>query len=158
MASDSKTRSELPIYFYSHFILILPVSQGKSNTGKNFYKRKILIYAAQDGRTMNVAWERLIRFISTDGLVLWGEPILPNADFDLGTTTADTRLRAKVVGGNDIYDTTGATKVTEEVVTVEKLLGPLESGDVPILRCVGLNYKAHSSWLICPPVPQPPNC
>ncbi|KAH8751611.1 hypothetical protein F5883DRAFT_651767 [Diaporthe sp. PMI_573] len=92
---------------------------------------------------MNVAWERLIRFISTDGLVLWGEPILPNADFDLGTTTVDTRLRAKVVGGNDIYDTTGATKVTEEVVTVEKLLGPLESGDVPILRCVGLNYKAH---------------
>lgn len=93
---------------------------------------------------MNVAWERLIRFISTDGFVLWGEPILPNADFDLGNTTADTRLRAKVVHGNDIYDTTGATMVSEEVVTVKELLGPLEPGDVPILRCVGLNYKSHS--------------
>lgn len=100
---------------------------------------------------MNVAWERLIRFISTDGLVLWGEPILPNADFDLGNTTAETRLRAKVVRGNDIYDTTGATKVTKEVVTVKELLGPLEPQDVPMLRCVGLNYRAHSSWLMEPP-------
>lgn len=100
---------------------------------------------------MNVAWDRLIRFTSTDGRVLWGEPILPNAEFDLGTTTAGTRLQAKVVCGNDIYDTTGATKVTEEVVTVKDLLGPLKSDDVPILRCVGLNYKTHSSWLMGTP-------
>lgn len=105
---------------------------------------------------MNVAWERLIRFISTDDLVLWGEPILPHAEFDLGTTTAETCLQAKVLRGNDIYDTTGATQVTEEVVTVRELLGPLTSGDVPILRCVGLNYKTHSSWLICPSLPSKP--
>jgi hypothetical protein len=65
-------------------------------------------------------------------------------DFDLGSTTAETRLKAKVIAGNDPYDTTGATKVTDEVVTVKQLLGPLAQEDVPILRCVGLNYTKHS--------------
>jgi hypothetical protein len=43
-----------------------------------------------------------------------------------------------------IYDTTGSTRITEEVVTVKQLLGPLAQADVPILRCVGLNYAKHS--------------
>ncbi len=93
---------------------------------------------------MKVVWERLIRFVAMDGRVLRGEPILPSPDFDLGSTTAETRLKAKVIAGNDPYDTTGATKVTDEVVTVKQLLGPLAQEDVPILRCVGLNYTKHS--------------
>lgn len=92
---------------------------------------------------MSVAWERLIRFVAEDGRVLRGEPILPDADFDLGTTTEDTKLEAKIIEGDDIYDTTGKTLVTDEVVTVKKLLGPLAQADVPILRCVGLNYQKH---------------
>jgi hypothetical protein len=48
--------------------------------------------------------------------------------------------------GSNIYDETGATRVTDEVVTVHKLLGPLTKEDVPILRCVGLNYKTHSKY------------
>ncbi|KAF9895307.1 hypothetical protein FE257_000211 [Aspergillus nanangensis] len=90
-----------------------------------------------------IPWERLIRFVATDGRILHGEPVLPSSDFDLGTTTTETMLQAKVISGSDIYDTTGATKVTDEVVTVEKLLGPLKQEDVPILRCVGLNYMTH---------------
>lgn len=93
---------------------------------------------------MRVAWERLIRFVASDGRVLHGEPILPSADFDLGSTTADTGLKAKVISGQDLYDTTGATVVTNEVVTVKTLLGPLAQEDVPIIRCVGLNYAKHS--------------
>lgn len=92
---------------------------------------------------MPVAWERLIRFVTEDGRVLRGEPILPSPDFDLGTTTEETKLQAKVIQGEDIYDTTGKTVVTDEVVTVKKLLGPLAQSDVPILRCVGLNYAKH---------------
>jgi hypothetical protein len=92
---------------------------------------------------MKVAWERLIRFEATDGRTLFGEPLLPSPDFDLGDTTEETGLKARVVEG-DIYDTTGVTKVTEEVVAVKKLLGPLSPSDVPILRCVGLNYAKHS--------------
>ena len=41
---------------------------------------------------------------------------------------------------------TGKTKVTDEIATVKELLGPLAQEDVPILRCVGLNYAKHSMW------------
>lgn len=92
---------------------------------------------------MRTAWQRLIRFVATDGRTLYGEPILPSPDFDLGNTTAGTGLKAKVIAGTDLFDTTGATKVSEEVVTVQKLLGPLAQEDVPIVRCIGLNYKTH---------------
>ncbi|CAK7198348.1 hypothetical protein SEUCBS139899_001009 [Sporothrix eucalyptigena] len=68
---------------------------------------------------------------------------MPSPGFDLGTTTSETNLQAKVLSGSDLYDTTGNTIVTEEVVAVQKLLGPLAQSDVPILRCVGLNYAKH---------------
>ncbi|KAM0328992.1 hypothetical protein ACHAPQ_006953 [Fusarium lateritium] len=92
---------------------------------------------------MKVAWQRLIRFVSTDGRVLRGEPILPTPDFDLGNTTEDTKIQARVIDGDDIYNTAGVTRVTDEVATVKTLLGPLTSSEVPILRCVGLNYATH---------------
>lgn len=92
---------------------------------------------------MPVAWERLIRFVADDGRRLRGEPILPHPDFDLGDTTQATGLRARVITGDDIYDQTGKTVVSDEVVTVKQLLGPLAQTDVPILRCVGLNYAKH---------------
>ncbi|TVY91549.1 Uncharacterized protein LAWI1_G001223 [Lachnellula willkommii] len=90
-----------------------------------------------------VVWNRLIRFVATDGRVLRGEPILPKSDFDVGSTTEATKLTAKLIVGDDPWDTTGKTKVSEEVVTVKRLLGPLAREDVPILRCVGLNYAKH---------------
>jgi 2-keto-4-pentenoate hydratase/2-oxohepta-3-ene-1,7-dioic acid hydratase in catechol pathway len=99
---------------------------------------------------MRVAWSRLIRFVAIDGRVLRGEPILPNPDFDLGKTTVDTKLQAKVIVGDNLFDDTGATRVSDEVVTVKKLLGPLTPGDVDILRCVGLNYAKHSTAYIFP--------
>ncbi|CAG7557785.1 unnamed protein product [Fusarium equiseti] len=92
---------------------------------------------------MKVAWQRLIRFVATDGRILRGEPILPSPNFDLGDTTEETGLKARVIEGDDIYDETGATRVTGEVVTVKTLLGPLASTDVPTIRCVGLNYATH---------------
>lgn len=97
-----------------------------------------------------VVWTRLIRFIATDGRTLRGEPILPSPGFDLGKTTETTRLQARIISGDDIYDISGKTKVTDEVVTVRHLLGPLTVAEVPILRCVGLNYAKHSMFLpIC---------
>ncbi|MCJ1300620.1 hypothetical protein MMC08_003417 [Hypocenomyce scalaris] len=92
---------------------------------------------------MKVAWQRLIRFVATDGRILHGEPILPSPEFDIGKVTEKDALKAKVIEGADLYDTTGATKVTSEVVTVKRLLGPLTPADVPIIRCVGLNYAKH---------------
>ena len=92
-------------------------------------------------------WSRLIRFESTDGRLLRGEPILPSPDFDVGSTIEATKLQAKVIEGQDIYDTTGKTKVTDEIVTVKKLLGPLAQEDVPIVRCIGLNFLKHSTYI-----------
>lgn len=100
---------------------------------------------------MQVPWTRLIRFVSTDGRTLYGEPILPSDDFDLGTTTESTSLRARVIQGSDLYDVSGATKVTDEVATVKELLGPLAQSDVDILRCVGLNYAKHSEFRVFRP-------
>jgi len=96
---------------------------------------------------MKVPWTRLIRFVSTDGRVLRGEPILPSDDFDLGNVTESDQLKAKIIKGDDTLDTTGKTVVSDEVVTVKKLLGPLAAEEVPILRCVGLNYAKHSKCL-----------
>ena len=93
--------------------------------------------------TSHPPWERLIRFVSTDGRILRGDPILPSPDFDLGTVTEKTRLQAHIIIGDNIFDTSGQTRVTDEVVTVKQLLGPLETKDVPVLRCVGLNYAKH---------------
>ncbi|KAF2658581.1 fumarylacetoacetate hydrolase family protein-like protein [Lophiostoma macrostomum CBS 122681] len=88
-------------------------------------------------------WKRLIRFESTDGRTLRGEPILPSEDFDVGSTTEQTGLKAKViqVASGDIFDT--STKVTDEEITVKKLLGPVEESEVPIIRCIGLNFIKH---------------
>lgn len=93
---------------------------------------------------MSLPWKRLIRFLATDGRILRGEPILSSPDTDLGLITEADKLQARVVEGDDILDTTGQTRVTDEVVTVQTLLGPLTQAEVPILRCVGLNYAKHS--------------
>jgi hypothetical protein len=90
-------------------------------------------------------WDRLIRFISTDNRELRGEPILPSEDFDIGTTTAETKLTAKVisVANNDIFSPD--TVVTDEIATVQTLLGPVTQSEVPIIRCIGLNFIKHSA-------------
>ncbi|KAI5458342.1 hypothetical protein BGZ63DRAFT_456957 [Mariannaea sp. PMI_226] len=92
---------------------------------------------------MKVAWDRLIRFVATDGRVLRGQPRLPDPDYDLGTFKEDDNLEANVIVGKDIFSLNGDTKVTDEIVKVKKIIGPLTSDDVPVLRCIGLNYAKH---------------
>ena len=94
-----------------------------------------------------VPWSRLIRFVSTDGRILRGEPIIPSDatdTFDLGKIGPSDNVKAKIIEGKDIFDTTGNTKVTDQVVEVKQVLGPLVQEEVPIIRCVGLNYAKHS--------------
>ena len=94
---------------------------------------------------MKVAWQRLIRFVSTDDKILYGQPILPSPDFDLGQVTESHKLRANIIQGDDIYDTSGNTRVTNDIATVKRILGPLAESDVPVVRCIGLNYAKHST-------------
>ncbi|KAJ5095290.1 hypothetical protein N7532_007581 [Penicillium argentinense] len=104
---------------------------------------------------MTLPWKRLIRFVATDGRTLRGEPILPTPTTDLGFITEEDSLQARVIEGEDIYDTTGQTRVTDEIVTVRTILGPLAQGDVPVLRCVGLNYARHIKEAGRTPPPYP---
>lgn len=87
------------------------------------------------------AWNRLIRFVAKDGKIYRGEPIVSNSDYDVGKQFAEGKvIKAKVVTGDNIFTN---AKVTDEVLEVEKLLGPLTPQDVPIIKCVGLNYMKH---------------
>ena len=95
---------------------------------------------------MKVAWQILIRFVSTDDKILYGEPILPSPDFDLGKVTEKDELKAKIIEGDDLYDLSGKTTVSNDIATVKRMLGPLAESDVPIVRCIGLNYAKHSTY------------
>ncbi|KAF1922894.1 uncharacterized protein M421DRAFT_426389 [Didymella exigua CBS 183.55] len=88
---------------------------------------------------MQLTWKRLIRFEAADGRILYGEPVLPSPDFDIGNLKESDQLQAKVLEGPSIYD----AKFSGETVAVKKLLGPLAARDVPSIRCVGLNYAKH---------------
>jgi hypothetical protein len=61
-----------------------------------------------------------------------------------GSITAETQLKAKIIDGDDLYNTTGVIVVTDKVATVKELLGPLAQANMPILRYIGLNYIKHS--------------
>ncbi len=96
---------------------------------------------------MQLAWERLIRFVGEDGQVYLGEPLLDD-DSSVNQQAADGELRAKVLEG-DLFDENA--KLAKEIKVV-KLLSPLTSTEVPIVRCVGLNYVEHGlSHLKTPP-------
>jgi hypothetical protein len=95
---------------------------------------------------MKPVWTRLIRFLSTDGKIYHGEPLAAASELDLGRVTEKDGLKAKVIEGSDLFDTTGETKVTEKTVDVKEILGPLTRADVPVIRCIGLNYAKHSMF------------
>jgi hypothetical protein len=102
------------------------------------------LFAHQVHVKMRVAWKRLIRFEAADGRILYGEPNLPSDDYDLGHMKGNDKLTAYVIKGQDIFSEAGDTYVSSELVGVKKILGPLTTTEVPILRCVGLNYAKHS--------------
>ena len=96
---------------------------------------------------MKTAWKRLIRFEDNHGRILHGEPILPSEDFDIGKANLPDGLQAKIIDGDDIFDTSGRTTVGSEQAYVKRLLSPIKAEEVPAVRCIGLNYAKHSMYL-----------
>lgn len=87
-----------------------------------------------------VDWDRLVRYISaTDGQEKYGEPILDSPDADIAALARDGKLEVKILKGDDPL----SAKQTGKNDKVKTLLGPLREQDVPIIRCIGLNYKSH---------------
>lgn len=96
---------------------------------------------------MMLNWDRLIRFIADDGKIYRGEPIISESDYDIGEQFIEGKsINAKVVVGNIFTD----AKVTDKILEVRQLLGPLTCDDVPIIKCVGMNYRLKDTS-------QPPN-
>lgn len=90
-----------------------------------------------------VAWERFIRYIpqGQDQVVRYGDPIIRESEIDqIAQIAEEGRLEVKVLQGDHPLDATPSGKTDK----VARLLGPLEPDDVPIIRCIGLNYKTHS--------------
>ena len=94
---------------------------------------------------VKVAWSRLIRFVGDDGQIYFGDAITPNADFDIGAAANLPSLEAKIITGNPLSPD---CIVTEKVMKVRKLLGPLTSSMVPAVRCIGGNYAAHCNGFV----------
>jgi 2-keto-4-pentenoate hydratase/2-oxohepta-3-ene-1,7-dioic acid hydratase in catechol pathway len=97
------------------------------------------------------SWKRLIRFEDANGTIHHGEPIVEDGQ-DVGAVFESGNLEAYIIEGNDIY---GDCKVTSQRVAVRKLLGPLGQEEVPIIRCVGLNYMLHIKEAGRKPPPYP---
>jgi len=90
-----------------------------------------------------VAWSRLVRYINADGVTKYGEPIIEasNAD-DIAELAKNGRLEVRVFNGSSAL----GAQPTDQVEKVQQLLGPLSVEEVPIIRCIGLNYKTHSTY------------
>ncbi len=87
------------------------------------------------------SWDRLVRYVSAkDGEIRYGEPIVSESKPDIDQLAQDGKLEVNVLEGPNPWE----AKSKGEKDTVKQLLGPLTSKDVPIIRCVGLNYKTHS--------------
>jgi hypothetical protein len=95
------------------------------------------------------AWKRLIRYVSAqDGSIKYGEPIVSSSDKnpDIDALAQQGGLKVKVLAGDNPI----SAKPTGEEDEVKQLLGPLTPKDVPIVRCVGLNYRTHSKFSTYP--------
>lgn len=87
-----------------------------------------------------LAWKRLVRYnSSSDGSVKYGEPILEDANADIAALAQQGKLKVHVLEGSNPLD----AKPTSQEDHVKSLLGLLRVEDVPIIRCIDLNYKTH---------------
>ncbi|KAL4889566.1 hypothetical protein BDV59DRAFT_195544 [Aspergillus ambiguus] len=89
---------------------------------------------------MAPTWTNLVRFISEeDGQVHLGE-VDPTWYPDVGIAVLKgERIAVKLVKGS-IFDGT----VTNTVLHIARLLAPIGMEEVPVIRCMGLNYRDHA--------------
>ncbi|RMJ22007.1 Fumarylacetoacetate FAA hydrolase family [Aspergillus sp. HF37] len=85
-------------------------------------------------------WQRLIRFIAEeDGNTHLGEVDHAQCP-DIGLASLNgEKVKARLVTGS-VFDGT----VTDTMLHVAHLLPPIGMEDVPIIRCLGLNYRDHA--------------
>ncbi|KAA1466467.1 hypothetical protein DENSPDRAFT_811490 [Dentipellis sp. KUC8613] len=87
-------------------------------------------------------WTRLIRFVAAEtSLVHIGEPV--DASLDIGLAFQQRKpIKAYEILGS-AFDP--ASQVSKNVLTVKELLAPLSRDQIPLVRCLGLNYADHAA-------------
>lgn len=91
-----------------------------------------------------MSWDRIIRFEGVDGKTAFGEPcITADEVFSIQELAEKGQLKAKCFEGGDVF----SLEATDKVVEVKSLLPCLTTHDVPVVKCVGLNYMKHSKFL-----------
>ncbi|KAM0548818.1 hypothetical protein ACHAPJ_009674 [Fusarium lateritium] len=97
-----------------------------------------------------MTWSRLIRFVDEKGQLRLGDAVADSAQ-ELTSLLEAGSLTANELIGTDLFD----AKSTGKVYLVKNLLGPITPQDVPIVRCVGLNYAKHIKETGRAPPPHP---
>ncbi|TVY24326.1 Fumarylacetoacetate hydrolase domain-containing protein 2-like protein [Lachnellula hyalina] len=86
------------------------------------------------------AWTHLVRFIAEeDAQIHFG-----NVDASKYPDVGLSLFKGEKVAANLINGSAFSGTVTEKVVHIKQLLSPLAASDVPIIRCMGLNYRDHA--------------
>lgn len=97
-----------------------------------------------------MAWNRFIKFLDEDDHLRLGDALVDSAE-DFANLLQAEKLTARELIGQDLF----SARPTDRVFRVRKLLGPLGPENVPVIRCVGLNYTKHSmfrltsSYVLC---------
>lgn len=91
------------------------------------------------------SFSRLIRFIPQAGKrPLIGQPSDPNLDVGLASYESKP-IEVNVYSGDSILN---AGEPTGEKATVERLMSPLQAGEVGTIRCIGLNVSRRSVIMV----------
>jgi len=85
-----------------------------------------------------MTWQRLIRFEDDTGAVSFGEPVIETGD-ELQALFGKGELLAEELKGTGPFDLT--TRGSKR--PVKRILGLFTPEDVPIVKCIGLNYIKH---------------
>ncbi len=90
-----------------------------------------------------MTWSRLIRFIDDAGRETFGEPCID------GDQEFETLLNSNALWAIEMTGQTAVSQMSQgKKVHVKELRPLLQPSDVPIIRCIGLNYIKHSKVLV----------
>jgi hypothetical protein len=89
-------------------------------------------------------WKRLIRFRDETGTVRYGEPQLEESQDLLELWKADHSIPITAYKSTNPFEITNRSETVS--ASVKEILPILESNDVPVIKCIGLNYMKHSTW------------
>lgn len=104
----------------------------------NIVRNYIIQRAPSRTHTM-ASWSRLVRFQAADGVEKLGD-LLVKDEQDLANKLQNNDLQAVELQGTNLF----GPLTRGNAVGVQKLLPVLRKSDVPIIRCIGLNYMKHS--------------